>query len=602
MLPLSGCQASSEISQSAKTAELASQTAAPLIELDQPDPYANETRQQRDERMAWWREAKFGMFIHWGVYAVPAGTYRNKQIDGIGEWIMLNGKIPIKEYQTYAEAFNPTQYDPEAWAQLAKEAGMKYMVITSKHHDGFSLFPSDVTDWDVADATPYKKDLIGPLAAAARAEGLKFGLYYSQSQDWTHPGGAARGGEWDRSHTGDMDAYIDSIAVPQVKEILTRYQPDVLWWDTPAAMNEDRAVKLISLLRYQPNIIHNNRLGGGFNGDTDTPEQRIPATGFEDRDWEVCMTMNDTWGYKSYDHNWKSAESLVRKLCDIVSKGGNFLLNVGPTEAGLIPQPSIDRLREVGAWMDENGESIYGTTANPFAKLPWGRCTKKIHPKGATLYFHIFDWPEDGKLNIYGLKSTPDSVSLLSNGDPLVFSANDSDTNPGVTIELPKKAPGELVPVVKVEIMGELEVVQVLPQQDKTGDLTLNASFASLNSHAYSYDDQLRLETIAGIKNIGNWIPHHDWISWEFEIDQPGRFQIVTDVAGPKDSRMLIKLKDVSEQKAKIKSTGSYTDFEAQALGHLEIPEAGTYELEIRGIEKGWHPINLRSVKLVSFN
>lgn len=154
--------------------------------------------------MAWWRYAKFGMFIHWGVYSVPAGTYDGEKIDGIGEWIMLRGRIPIAEYRAYAEDFNPTQYDPEAWAKLAKEAGMKYMVITSKHHDGFALFPSEVTDWDVADATPYGKDLIGPLAEAAREEGLKFGLYYSQAQDWTHPGGSFadwRGGQWDVTDT-----------------------------------------------------------------------------------------------------------------------------------------------------------------------------------------------------------------------------------------------------------------------------------------------------------------------------------------------------------------------------------------------------------------
>ena len=155
-----------------------------------PDPYANETKEERDARMGWWREARFGMFIHWGVYAVPAGTYKGEQIPSIGEWIMLKGKIPVAEYKAFAKEFNPVKYDPAAWAQLAKEAGMRYIVITSKHHDGFALFPSKVTDWDVADATPYGKDLIGPLAEAARAEGLKFGLYYSQAQDWNHPGGA----------------------------------------------------------------------------------------------------------------------------------------------------------------------------------------------------------------------------------------------------------------------------------------------------------------------------------------------------------------------------------------------------------------------------
>ena len=165
----------------------------PAARAIEGDPYANETPQQRDARMEWWREAKFGMFIHWGVYAVPAGTYEGRQISGIGEWIMLRGKIPVAPYKDFATRFNPVKYDPAAWASLAKEAGMRYMVITSKHHDGFALFPSDASTWDIADATPWKKDLIGPLAEAARAQGIKFGLYYSQAQDWTHPGGAKAG-------------------------------------------------------------------------------------------------------------------------------------------------------------------------------------------------------------------------------------------------------------------------------------------------------------------------------------------------------------------------------------------------------------------------
>ncbi|MFO8027042.1 MAG: alpha-L-fucosidase [Opitutales bacterium] len=602
LIALAGCTSSNETDPTAESVDWPDfPTAAPLADSDAPDPYADETSEQRDARMAWWRYAKFGMFIHWGVYAVPAGTYNGEPIDGIGEWIMLRGKIPIAEYRSYAEDFNPTAYDPEAWAELAKQAGMKYIVITSKHHDGFALFPSDVTDWDVADATPYGKDLIGPLAEAAREEGLKFGLYYSQAQDWTHPGGSVAkwaGGEYDESHKGDMDEYIDQIAVPQVREILTRYQPDVLWWDTPVGMNEERADKLIPLLRLNPGIIHNNRLGGGYEGDTETPEQHIPATGFDDRDWEVCMTMNDTWGYKSYDHNWKSTESLVRKLCDIVSKGGNFLLNVGPTKEGRIPQPSIERLKEVGDWMEVNGESIYGTSANPFAKLSWGRCTKKIRPGGATLYFHVFDWPDDGKLRVDGLKSLPSSVSLLANGESLPFSAYASETALGITLELPTEAPSELVPVIKVEIPGELEVVRILPKQDKDGALTLGADMALLDSRSYNYNNQLKLETSNGIKSIENWKRPNDMIAWEFKITQPGRFSVQASVSGPEDSSLTINLKDQEKRTTEVQGTGSYDDYQIRKLGEIEIPEAGEYQLELRGVKKDWQPINVRSVQL----
>ncbi len=258
-----------------------------------------ETREARDARMAWWREAKFGMFIHWGVYAVPAGTYKGERVGGIGEWIMLRAKIPVAEYRAFAREFNPVDYDPDAWARLAKAAGMRYIVITSKHHDGFALFDSAVTDWDVVDATPYRRDLIGPLAAAARRHGLKFGCYYSQAQDWTHPGGAKAGykeGEgWDEAHKGSFDEYLRTIAIPQTREVLTRISPDILWWDTPTWMTPERAAPLHELIALRPGLITNNRLGGRYSGDTETPEQYIPATGFKDRDWEVCMTMNDTW-------------------------------------------------------------------------------------------------------------------------------------------------------------------------------------------------------------------------------------------------------------------------------------------------------------------
>ena len=212
-----------------------------------------------------------------------------------------------------------------------------------------------------------------------------------------NPGGAASGGHWDKAQDGSMDEYIDKVAVPQVKEILSNYgKVDILWWDTPTDMNKERAEKFLPVLAKYPNLITNNRLGGGYNGDTETPEQFVPATGFPGRNWETCMTMNDTWGYKSKDNNWKSTKEIIQTLIDIVSKGGNYLLNVGPTSEGLVPQPSIERLAEVGKWMKVNGTAIYGTTASPFSYLPWGRCTQK----GNKLYLHIFEWPKDGKISV----------------------------------------------------------------------------------------------------------------------------------------------------------------------------------------------------------
>ena len=250
------------------------------VEAAQPGWVASrESPTQRDARMRWWREAKFGLFIHWGVYAVPAGKYGDQA--GYGEWIMYSAKIPVAEYRGFARRFNPVRYNPAQWARIAKDAGMRYLVITSKHHDGFALFPSDVTEWDIADATPYKKDLLGPLVEAAHREGLKIGFYYSQAQDWNNPGGAKanfkEGDGWDNAHRGDFDAYLKNLSVPQVREILTRYPIDILWWDTPTWMNPDRSAPLAALTALRPGLVTNNRLGKGFRGDTATPEQFVPS-------------------------------------------------------------------------------------------------------------------------------------------------------------------------------------------------------------------------------------------------------------------------------------------------------------------------------------
>lgn len=559
------------------------------------DPYANETREQRDSRMAWWREAKFGMFIHWGVYAVPAGTYKDQQIKGIGEWIMRNAEIPLADYRAFAKRFNPVKYRPDSWAKLAKEAGMRYMVITSKHHDGFALFPSDVTDWDVADATPYGKDLIGPLAEAARSQGLKFGLYYSQAQDWTHAGGAKarlkEGEGWDDGHKGSFDAYLEKISVPQVREILTRYQPDILWWDTPTWMTPERAERLIPLIKLRPGLIHNNRLGGGYKGDTETPEQHIPATGFKDRDWEVCMTMNGTWGYKSYDHDWKSTEDLVEKLCDIVSKGGNFLLNVGPTAEGEIPEPSIERLKAVGAWMRANAEAIYGTTASPFHRLPWGRCTKKVRADGANLYLHVFDWPKDAKLVVPGLKTEPKSISLLANGKALEMKKSGDD----IVIHVPADAPDAMVSVVKLEIDGALDVESVALQQDEAGKIELTAPLAELNNPGYG--SHLILEKKGGAQNIGSWVDARAWVQWTYKVTKPGTFKVAASIATPSKTNIQWGVDD-GKEKAAIEPTGSYETFKTIDLGTAKIDAAGIHSLAIRAVAKDWKPINLRSVVL----
>jgi alpha-L-fucosidase len=442
-----------------------------------------------EARMQWWRDARFGMFIHWGVYSVPAGTYKGQKINRLGEWIMNRGKIPVAEYQAYAKQFNPILYNPDQWVKMAKDAGMKYIVITAKHHDGFAMFDSKASKWDMADATPYGKDLLKPLAEACKKYGIKLGFYYSQAQDWNNPGGAAarkpategwanpdstsidaytaaHNGHWDPAQeTKTMKQYIDEVAVPQVKELLTNYgDVAVLWWDTPTGMTDEFAEKLKALLKLQPQIITNDRLKRpNFPGDYKTPEQRIPnLSELDGKDWETCMTMNETWGYKSYANNWKSAETLVHNLEDIASKGGNYLLNVGPKPDGTFPQESIDILKGMGEWMKVNGESIYGTKASPFAPVTWGRITKKENKGNTILYFHVFEWPKDGKLILPAFKNQVVAVTLLGSKEKIKAKADDGV----VEIKLPDTAPNKISSVIKLEVKG-LVVPETVAAKDK---------------------------------------------------------------------------------------------------------------------------------------
>lgn len=406
-----------------------------------------------EERMKWWREARFGMFIHWGVYSVPAGVWDGTNVTRHGaEWIMNAAKIPLAEYQKLPAKFDPEKFNAEEWVNIAKGAGMKYIVITAKHHDGFAMFHSQASAFNIYDATPFHRDPLKELADACAREGIKLGFYYSQAQDWNHPGGAASGGHWDPAQDGNMDQFIDNVDIPQIKELFSNYgKVAVIWWDTPIGMTPARAEKLLPLLKLQPDIISNNRLDSKkITGDYGTPEQHIPTNSLPG-DWETCMTMNGTWGYRSYDNKWKSPETLVRNLIDIASKGGNFLLNVGPTSEGLIPEPSVERLKTIGAWMRVNGEAIYGTTKSPLETQPsWGRVTQK----GDTLYLHVFDWPGDGKLVVDGIKNKVRSATLLATAENLKVST-DAD---GITISCPAAAPDEISSTIVLKLEGEPEV------------------------------------------------------------------------------------------------------------------------------------------------
>jgi alpha-L-fucosidase len=527
-----------------------------------------ETPEQHNARMQWWREARFGLFIHWGIYSVPAGTYKDQQIKHIGEWIMLDAKIPVVEYAAYAKQFNPVKFDADAWVRLAKEAGMKYIVITSKHHDGFAMFKSDASSYNIVDATPFKRDPIAELAVACQKYGLKLGLYYSQAQDWHHAGGAARRGHWDPAQEGSMDDYLRTIAVPQVREILTNYGPiAVLWWDTPENMTSERAAPLAELLKLQPNIITNNRLGGGYMGDTETPEQRIPATGYP-RDWESCMTMNDTWGYKSWDHNWKSSEQLLRNLIDIASKGGNYLLNVGPSAEGEIPQPSVERLHEIGAWLGRYGEAIYGTTASPFKGLTWGRATQKPDK----LYLHVFYWPKDGKLTV-PMRSGANKAYLLGSPDAKVsFKASPQ----GLQLQLPANAPDAIASVVVLEGVGTVDALPPPPiQQSADGVLELTGDSADL------FGKGLRVEGNTQL-NLTGWKTTDAYPQWSAQIDRAGTYEVSMRYAVPADAAGSEYVLSVGGQKLTGTTESTGGDFKDVSVGTIAVDKTGPVTITLK--------------------
>lgn len=424
---------------------------------------AQETAAQRDARMAWWRDARFGMFIHWGLYAVPAGTWHGERVDGLGEWIMAQAKIPGAQYAELARRFNPTRFDADEWVRIAKGAGMKYIIITSKHHDGFALFDSKVSQYDIMNATPYQKDAIRALASAARRGGLKFGVYYS-IMDWHHPDAQAPAYPEYNSRTAknpNFARYVETYMKPQLRELVTQYpEIDVLWFDGEwvADWSDAQGKQLYDWLRaMRPGLIINNRVGhsrqgmGGMSankdapGDFGTPEQQVPPEGLPGVDWETCMTLNDTWGFQTFDDGWKDTRTLVRTLVDVASKGGNFLLNVGPTAQGVIPWQSVSRLREMGEWTKANGESIYGTTSSPYGLPAWGRYTAK--PSAGRVYASVFDWPKDGRLALTGVTAKPRAIYLLADRKPLdVEQAGD-----GWVVRLPAVPPSAIASVLVIE-------------------------------------------------------------------------------------------------------------------------------------------------------
>jgi len=563
-----------------------------------------ETQAERDQRMAWFRDARFGLFIHWGVYSVPAGAWKGNT--NYGEWFLEETKMPVSQYEQFAQQFNPVKFNAREWVRMAKDAGMKYIVITSKHHDGFGMFRSDLTDWGIK-STPFQRDPMKELAQACKQAGLKFCFYHS-IMDWHHPDYTKRR-PWNDRATGtpDMDRYVGFMK-GQLKELLTRYGPlGILWfdgeWEEP--WTHDRGVDLYNYVRgLQPKIIINNRVGkaragmAGMDqgseriGDYGTPEQEIPATGFGPGvDWESCMTMNNHWGYNKSDQNWKSTTTLVRNLIDCASKGGNYLLNVGPTSEGLIPAPSVERLAELGQWMKVNREAVYGTTASPFKKLPWGKCTQKP----GKLYLHVFDWPSDGQLLVPLASEVKKAYLLTAKAKRLEVKS----VPEGKVVFVPAVSPTPHAGVLVIEIKGKPEVLMTGLRQAVDGTVTLKAADAELMGRT------INLETRDGVANIGFWTDAKDYVQWPVTIIKPGTFEVEANFAcdpGSDGSECALIIGD-QQLSATVVATHGWGDFVTAIVGQIDVPRAGLVNVLVKATRKqGQAVVNLRSLLLKPAN
>jgi len=464
-----------------------------LLAADMPVSWLpGETAQQRDARMAWWREAKFGMFIHWGLYAIPAD----------GEWHMRKHQMPLEEYKKFAAQFNPTKFHAEEWAALAGDAGMKYMVLTTKHHDGFAMFHSQASDYNIYDATPFKRDPLKELSEACPKYGIKLGTYYSVIADWGHPGGGAGCPKWDQAQAGDLDDYINRVSVPQVRELLSNYGPiAVMWFDSDGAQpgTLERAARYIPVLKLQPNLIVDPRLRG-CPGDFETCEAHIPMQPPKG-DWELCTRANGSWGYTAAAA--RPLASLLHELIEAWGKGGNVLLNVGPTREGIIPPDSAAVLRGIGAWLKTNGEAVYGTERGPFDYLSWGWATRKHD----MLYLFVFDWPKNGNLKIP--MNTPVERAWLVADHQKPLSA---EVVNGLTVlKLPAEAPDPIASVIAVKLKRDVPLYRSL----------------LLNKPVRASENQQNAGTVVNGGMGGDWRITSQTGTLEVDLGQPRTFAVL---------------------------------------------------------------------------
>jgi alpha-L-fucosidase len=482
------------------------------------------------ERGEWFSQDKYSLFIHWGLYSIPAGEWQGKTYYGISEWLMSGRMAGIEkqDYQQLASQFNPTAFDAKAWVQLAVDAGMKNIVITAKHHEGFAMYNSKQSQYDIMDATPFGRDPLKELADACKEAGIGLGFYYSQYQDWYEQGSADI--PWSSSkQKNDFSAYFATKVIPQVKELLTEYGDiATVWFDTPGNMSKKHSMKLVDLVReLQPKALINSRIGNGVGdfstlGDHSISQINHPGL------WETIDTTNDSWAYAGYDKNWKSGTEIAHRLITTVARGGNYMLNVGPDGNGVIPRIAADNLRKTGEWLKDYGHTIYGATASPWGRAQvWGDITVKDN----ILYLHVFDWPADGQLNLSGLTTDIISARVLNSEQPSFFTelvngdqglvSFDKQVNGWTKFTLPAQKPQALVAVIAVELKGKA-IVDSTPGIDPSLTSTLNSAFASCQG--------CQSKELRWMQKFGEWKYADNLMNWQ--ADGKGTWQVDVAQAG----------------------------------------------------------------------
>ena len=564
-------------------------------------PENNTSGQETDgPNLDWFREAKFGMFIHWGPYSSLAGEYNGRRVP-VGEnaeWIMKKLTIPVNEYRELASKINPVKFNANDWVRMAKETGMKYIVITAKHHDGFAMYHSKVTKYNIVDWTQFGRDPMKELSEACAANGIKFCFYYSHREDWDHPGGYGNNWDFDNDWGSDLynsemfEKYLEEKAKPQLRELLINYGPVGLIWFDRGMYTPEQGHDFVRLVHdLQPATLINGRVGHydqEFLGDYQSmADNGMPPGGIEEY-WETPMTLNKTWGFSKFDTLWKSPETVITRLVEIVSRGGNFLLNIGPEGNGEIPDATVNIFKKAGSWVNNNAEAIYGTTANPFGELPWGYCTVKDN----RLYLFVRDWPKNNMLILPGLKNNVTSAYLLKDKSTGLSVKREEEQ---ISIKLPPEAPDDPLSVLVLELDGTPIAAPPVVIQDEKGSVELNYLTVKTSGKTLT-----RFNRKGGF-HISKWTGPGDAAEWLIKIDKPGKFRVNITYAANKEWEG--KQYEISAGNSLVRQsvvhTGDWYNYHEFPAGYLEIPETGEIRLTIRPeVQSDTYLMYLKSIRL----